>query len=586
MPWAVFNRPSIQLSTLQTYLRARDANLHVETSHPYLTAAREISLETYRIISENPWAGEALYSALLFPERWEKAKQVFRRSLGRKSFRELPDFDRLVSQLDHHMNCWFDSHRFDEYSLVGFSVCFSQLPATLFAARSLKKLFPQMPVVLGGSTCSPGIGRSLLKVFPEIDYIINGEGEQPLLRLAGHIADRKKQPGKNIQYRQATASQSPQLHNDEIPDLNSLPFPDYDDYFSELKKTGLAFIPSLPLEFSRGCWWNKCTFCNLNLQWCGYRAKHENRMTAEVNWLAKRYRSLDFAFTDNSLPLKAAEKFFQATAKSSKDLRFFGEIRTIGKPETYRLYSAGGLRSIQIGIEALSDSLLHRMNKGVTVMDNIAALKYAAEAGIELDGNLILEFPGSTENEVNKSCEVLDFILPYRPLSAAGFFLGHGSPVWENPAKYGLHAVRHHTYNRLLYPKDILDNIQMIVHSYHGDRIYQQNIWKPVRKKILAWQQFHASRKTTRFPLTYRDGGDFLIIRQERPGKETQHHRLQGLSRKIYLACRQPCSTEKLLKETTGLNEKALVRFLEDLHSKRLLFHDRGLCLALAVKEE
>ena len=219
-------------------------------------------------------------------------------------------------------------------------------------------------------------------------------------------------------------------------------------------------------------------------------------------------------------------------------------------------------------------------------MDNMATMKFAAEAGIQLDGNLILEFPGSTEKEANETCMVLDFVLPYRPLRAAGFFLGHGSPVWENPADYGLQSIQHHLYNRLLYPEELLEKMQMLIHSYRGDKIYQQKIWKPVRKKILAWQKFHASRKTSRAPLTYRDGGDFIIIRQEHPEKETQHHRLQGLSRKIYLACRHPFSIENLVQENKGVDEKTLVRFLKDLERKRLLFLDQDLCLALAVKDK
>lgn len=589
MPWAIFNRPSLQLGSLKGYLRQQTPQTVVDLSHPYLSAAKTIGLKPYRILSENPWAAEALYYALLFPERKENAGRVYKKSLEPEIFNGLPEFDTLVQQLDSHLDQWLDSIPFDQYQLVGFTVCFSQLPATLLAAKRIKAKFPETKIVLGGSTCSPQIGRSLLETFQDIDFVINGEGEQPLFGLLRFLAGESDQLGENIQYRapkNTKQAQQATLHNNEIRDLNTLPLPDYDEYFQELQKSGLAFIPSLPVEFSRGCWWNKCTFCNLNLQWCGYRAKKSERMLKEVALLTDKYRCVDFFFTDNSLPPKEADIFFTETSRSGKDLRFFGEIRSIIKPETYFLYQKGGLRSIQIGIEAFSNTLLKRMQKGVRVIDNIAAIKFASEANIKLDGNLILEFPGSTEEEVQETCRALDFVLPYRPLAAAGFFLGHGSPVDQNPKKYGLSAITQHPYNRLLFPKKILRNVQMLIQSYRGDRQYQQKLWQPVRDKIKLWHDFHAARPGLRPPLTYRDGGSFIIIRQERPDGDTLHHRLQGLSRKIYLACYRPVAIKTLLTNFNSVTEKQLLHFLTDLQQKHLLFQDEDLYLALAVRDQ
>ena len=590
MPWAIFNRPSIQLSTLQGYLQQQSKNLLVETSHPYLEAAKKIGLEHYRKISENIWAAEALYCSLLFPERRNKARDVFKKSLDRSTFASLPDFDTLADLLDDHLEEWLEKIDFSDCMLAGFTVCFSQLPASLLAAERIKKKYPQVPIVLGGSTCSPRIGSSLLKVIPDIDFIINGEGEKPLLRLCQHLAEARKLPGDNIQYRvNNTAKQqqknTPRLKNDEIKDMDSLPFPDFNDYFQELQSLKLSFIPTLPLEFSRGCWWNKCTFCNLNLPWCGYRSKSSARVLQEVEQLAEKYHCLDFAFTDNSLPPKEADRFFTATEQTDNDLNFFGEIRSLNNPQTYNMYKKGGLNSVQVGIESFSNSLLKRMKKGVTVIDNIAAMKFAAAAGIKLDGNLILEFPSSTKDEVEDTLEILDLVLPYRPLKGAGFFLGHGSPVWESPEQFGMKTVVAHPYNRQLYPDHLLQDLEMLIQSFRGDKQLQHEIWKPVREKIEFWADFHEHRKNIRPPLSYRQGNNFMIIRQEYPGRETLHHRLHGLSQKIYLACYIPVTIKILLRKFNSITEKQLKDFLTDLKQKRLLYYDKSSCLALAVKE-
>ena len=591
MPWAIFNRPSIQLGALKAYIHDRGENITVETRHPYLDAAQRIGKHAYQIISQNNWAGEALYSSLLFPGQQDQARRVFQKSLGCRTVRTLPNFDTLAAQLDAHLDNWLDRNDFSNYALAGFSICFSQLPSTLLAAERLKKRHPDLPIVLGGSTCAPAIGSSLLDVFPALDFIITGEGERPLLNLCQYLAGKKAHPGPNVLQRingprtqQQTTTEHPV--NTEIADLNTLPFPDYDDYFAELKRTDLSVFPTLPLEFSRGCWWNKCAFCNLNLQWCGYRSKQSERMLREVDFLRNRYKSLDFIFTDNALPPREATRFFTALQQNDRDIHFFGEIRAPQKPESYRLYHQGGLRSIQIGIESLSDSLLQRMNKGTRTMDNIAAMKCTDAAGINLEGNLILEFPGSTQEEVNETMRVLDFVLPYQPLLPAAFFLGYGSPVWEHPRRYGIKALLQHPHNRKLYPASVLSKLKMLINCGRGDRRHQKRLWRPVRKKIQDWANFHKQRENTSLPpLSYRDGGDFLIIRQERAGQPPLQHRLTGLSRNIYLACNQPTPIKKLLHMSNSITEDQVSAFLDDLEQKRLLFRNQGRCLALAIRQ-
>ncbi len=589
MPWAIFNRPSIQLGALKSYIRANASDIAVAAFHPYLDAAEYIGTSAYRIISENGWAGESLYCALLFPEMRDRARSVFSRSLGKNTAAALPDFDLLCEQLDIHLDTWLEKNDFSSTDLIGFSVCFGQLPATLLAAERLKRKHPQLKTVLGGSTCVPEIAASLLQVFKCIDYVVAGEGEQPLLGLCRFLQGRtdSEGPGTISQQHAADSDKArPSFSSGaEVKDLNALPAPDYDDYFAELQRSGMGFIPQIPLEFSRGCWWNKCAFCNLNLQWCGYRFKKSERMQKEVELMAVRYRCLDISFTDNALPPAEAEHFFAAMPQSSRDIRFFAEIRTVNKPDQYALFKRGGLDSVQIGIEAFSDSLLKRMNKGATAMDNLAAMKYCTEAGIQLDGNLILEFPGSTEDEVRETLSVLEFAFPFHPLSAAGFFLGHGSPVWNDPKQYGVKAIRHHPFNRQLYPASILSRLELLIKQGTGDRTYQRKLWQPVRKRLREWSAFHKGRIIKDRPaLSYRNGGDFIIIRQELPGKPTRHHRLTGISAQIYLACRSPFSIKSLLLDFNSITEKALVAFLDDLEGKKLIFRDRDIYLALAAE--
>lgn len=573
MPWPLYNRPSIQLGALSAYLKQQDATMEPVALHPYLEVAQRLGPATYHRISQNLWLCEALYAPLVFPAMHESAGRLARKLMGRKPFL---DFDRTVASLREHLADWVSRQPWQTFGLAGFSVCFHQLFASLAAAQAVKEIRPELPILFGGSSCAGEAGASLARAFPCIDHVINGEGEQPLLALCRKLAGRP-----------AAEPEAVQLH-----DLAALPMPDYAAYFVEMAAhfgPGLPFLPELPVEFSRGCWWNRCTFCNLNLQWCGYRAKKAAAMAAEVRILTERHSVADFAFTDNVLPPKEAPRFFELLRQEGRDLRFFAEIRANLREQEVATMHQGGLTVVQAGIEGLSDSLLRRMEKGATVLDNLALMKACLAQGIRLEGNLITEFPGSTQAEVEETLAVLDFLWPFPPLTTAAFFLGHGSPVAEQPQAYGVTAVKRHPHYQQLMPQAMLAQLTLLIGDYRGNRVTQRRQWAPVVRKVAAWQRFHAKRgesAVNRPLLSLRDGGTFLLIRQETPAAgQVLLHRLKGTSRLLYLACEEVVDRKTLLERFPHVTENNLIAFLDDLAAKRLLFRQGEHYLALAVRE-
>jgi ribosomal peptide maturation radical SAM protein 1 len=589
MPWPLFNRPSIQLGTLKAHLERQAGGwLQVDLFHPYLAVARLLGPDLYHWVSQNPWVCEALYAPLLFPDQEPQAAGIVARAARRASPPVRLDFPAVRQKLAGHLHQWLSATDWDRYHLIGFSVCFNQLFSSLTAASGLKQNFPDCRIAIGGSFCAPSIATSLLATFPALDFAISGEGEQPLLRLCHFLAGREATLPAAVFTRAKKRSCSPPF--DQLPDLSKLATPDYRDYFAEMGRefAGDPFIPVLPVEFSRGCWWNKCAFCNLNVQWCGYRAKKANHVQEEVFSLSEQFGCLDFAFTDNALPPKEAQLLFKSLGAAGRDLRFFGEIRVQHLREDLDCFRRGGLETVQAGIEALSNTLLQKMAKGVSVLDNIAAMKYALAAGMMLEGNLITEFPGSTDDEIEETLRNLDYVLPFPALTAARFFLGHGSPVDRQPGSYGLKAVIPHPQYARLFPRQLIDHLDLLVKDYRGDRTVQHRQWKPVVRKVREWQRFHARRKEHRHrhrpALGYRDGGGFLLIRQELTDR-TLHHRLRGLSREIYLFCEEVRDLEEIGKRFPTLTEEKLRAFCNDLTGKLLMFSENNRYLSLAIKD-
>jgi len=586
MPWAIFNRPSVQLGALKSYLEAHSA-VKVRTFHPYLGVARVLGSELYHFISGNVWICEALYSAILFPGQRLRARRVVAEEAGKGENRIPLDFDATCAQLETHLAGWAAATDWQQYDLIGFSVCFNQLLATLAAVTYLKKQHPRLRIVLGGSSCHSDFAPALLKNFP-VDFMISGEGEATLLNLCAYLAGQTPSLEDNIFRVQVPGGQGTGGGCKQL-DVAGLPCPDYNDYFREMEAQfgQEPFMPVIPVEFSRGCWWRKCTFCNLNLQWRGYRFKPADKMAAEVLALAGRHKVLDFVFTDNALPPHDAVAFFATMADTGLDFRFFAEIRADYRGRAMEISRRGGLTSVQVGIEAMSNSLLVKMVKGVTVMDNLAVMKDALANGVVLDGNLIIEFPGSSSEEVRETLVNLDFAFPFHPLTTAAFFLGHGSPVDEAPKNYGIRARTMHHQAARLFPAGIGAELTLLIKGFRGDRAGQRKLWAPVQAKVKRWRQYHRSRnKMERLLLCYRDGGDFLIIRQELPDKKVLHHRLRGISRQIYLACEEISDLPGLTGMFPSFTRQQIEKFLDDLVAKRLVFREQERFLALAVRQK
>jgi ribosomal peptide maturation radical SAM protein 1 len=453
-----------------------------------------------------------------------------------------------------------------------------------------------LKIVIGGSVLAGESLHDLFRVFPEIDFAVNGEGEIPLGRLVDELKTGDPRPIPGVVSRSAKQAPAPIEHS-QLPDLGRLPPPDYADYFRLLASFSpeRRFFPTLPAEMSRGCWWQRvetqdkpagCAFCNLNLQWEGYRTKNVEQIISEVDYLTDRYRLLSIAFMDNLLPVRTSGEIFSALAKLEKDLDLFGEIRADTPLKVLASMRDGGLKEVQIGIEALSTQLLKKLNKGVTAIQNLEIMKHCEALGIVNVSNLILHFPGSDAEDVSETMDSLAYAQPFRPLKLVNFWLGQGSPVWQHPREFGLQAVFNHPNYVRLFPPEIAGAVRFMIQSYRGDIGLQRKLWRPVQEVVQNWKKAYEALHSGSFGepiLSFRDGRDFLIIRQRRPTAGPVTHRLLGTSRKIYLFCHTRRSLSRVLAQFRGLSAEKLLPFLKMMVEKKLMFAEGRHYLSLAV---
>lgn len=595
-PWPLFNRPSIQLGTLKAYLQRKLPKLKVDAHHLYLGVAEAVGYSLYKSISERSWLSEACYAALLYPEREEIVRSFWRTQA--KDLSPKPDFKNLYRLLKAVSERILGTVNWTSYPLIGFSICYGQLTSSLYFITQIKRVSPHSKIVVGGSSCSGRMGESLLRAFPEIDFVVNGEGEIPLLRLVKSLSmSRRKQTDPSVPGLLTRSTASAEGFS-QVARLDALPAPDYTDYFESLESLSEAkrFLPKLPTEMSRGCWWGKktipqqakgCAFCNLNLQWKGYRSKSHLKVLQEIDSLTDRYELLSVSFMDNLLPPRNLQSLFETLARLGKDFRIFAEIRATTSLDELLAMGAAGVAEVQVGIEALSTRLLRKLNKGTTAIQNLEIMKNCEARNVpDLTSNLITHFPGSDDSDVEETSNTLRFAVPFRPLKAAPFWLGYGSPVWYHPEAFGIRKIFNHPFYSYLFPREILSRLHLMLQGYEGGMKRQQCLWAKVTWALKSWtatyDKLHSA--SNRDPiLSYQDGGTFLIIRERRLRADDMTHRLRGTSRQIYLFCERNRSLYEIVKHFPGFGQETILPFLNMMVDKKLMFTEGERFLSLAV---
>jgi ribosomal peptide maturation radical SAM protein 1 len=601
-PWPLYTRPSIQLGALKAVVRSRFPDVAVAAHHAYLNIAASIGYALYNGISERTWLAETVYGALLYPEKRPDMARLFRREAAGDRRLRGADFAQLAAQVRASTEQWLSAIDWRPFRLVGVTSVLCQLTAGLYFIRRLRELNPGLTIVAGGAAFNRRSAAAALALFPEIDAVVCGEGELPLCHLVQHHVveghDLAQIPPAGGIVRRAEAG----LRGDgpgfyQLENLDHLPVPDFDDYFATLAGLDPArrFFPTLPVEVSRGCWWQRerangaaggCEFCNLNLQWNGYRSKSAGRAVSEIDQLTRRHRLLSVAVVDNVLPRNSTAEFLRGLAALNRDLSVFAEIRATTPLAELKLMPPAGMRRVQIGIEALSTRLLRKLRKGTTAIQNLEIMKHCEALGIVSLSNLILDFPGSDEADVAETLHAMEFAGRFRPPKPVTFWLGLGSPAWRHAGAHGLRKVGSHPHWGRIFPPRIFRRLPFMIQSYQGAAGRPHRLWQPVRERLRTWTKTFDKlhRGTPAGPiLSYRDGGEFLLIRERRPDGDAATHRLEGASRRIYLFCGHHRSLQRILATFSDLPAGRITAFLQMMTAQRLMFSESDRFLSLAV---
>jgi len=594
MPFASTNIPSIQLGILESYLKERD--IFIKTEHLYLKAAGFYSINNYNSLIFPPndsYIAQMIFSKYVFPNHWKDNAENFSKYFNEKISQNNFSFDGYMEQSDGFYNWIIENLDWKSYDIVGFTLNYGQFLPSLAVAKKIKEVDPDKKIILGGSRTTGQLGVRVLESFDFVDFIVSGDGEEALYQLASDYDNYASIPG--LIYRNENGVNWNE--NNGFFDLNNISIPSYDSFFVELHRSPIGvqqyfrYYGRIPVEISRGCWWNKCSFCNMSLQHKKYREKRVDRIVEEIDFLSEKYNILDFQIIGNTLPLKDFQILFEKINALGKDFNFVAETRAGRlKSNDYTMMKDAGFTVIQTGVESFSPNYLKKMNKGTRVIDNIAALKFCKENGIKNIYNIIVNYPNEELQDYEETKAIIQLFKQYLDSpSLSNLRVLYDSAIHNQPENYNIENLTSVSIDEIMFPIELLGKKFNFVYDFkRKETLYENNWdslianWKKERESLIL-EGIKTERNIDKFVFYFVDGGTFIKIYDKRNRENIQVYILDDTERCIFLSCVDVISFEKLKEKFPELSESNLHEILGSFVSSNILFMEDEFYLSLPL---
>jgi ribosomal peptide maturation radical SAM protein 1 len=601
MPFVSIDKPSIQLGLLKPL--AESQGFHVENFHLCLDFARQIGPDSYSILSEHRGHlfGDWLFSPAAFgeasPDPDGRLLRDFTADLrnlsGAPTEQTAEWLYRLRAvEVPRFIELLMKTISWGSFNVIGFTSTFQQSVASFALASRIKRRYPNVCTLFGGANFDSEMGPELVRTIEAIDYAIVGEADEAFPEFLNALRDGRDPSEVSGVVCRRTGSVTALQDRKPFIRMDDLPIPNYDDFFDRSEALGLLDKSNrhkvgLPFESSRGCWWGQkhhCTFCGLNAGGMAFRAKSPERVVSELGKLCRRYRTFRFEAVDNILPANYLQGFLPCLVGKGYHYTLFYEIKANLKREQVRLLHDAGVHSIQPGIESLNSHVLDLMRKGVTAIQNVNLLRWAAYYGICVVWNIIWGFPGETERDYQIQSELIPHLIHLQPpLSTSRIWMERFSPIFFDRERFPARTVRAEASYSYVYPETV--DLQRVAYffDYEFDERLPDSSYEPVMNAARRWQE--AWQRRVPPELRFRASDEFVQIEDRRKCEESLKYTLTGPVASLYASCSDAPQALSSLKRKLDLDwrDEKIEKTLDALCEQGLMMRDRDLFLSLAL---
>jgi radical SAM superfamily enzyme YgiQ (UPF0313 family) len=335
---------------------------------------------------------------------WRKPQEMIRG--GKRISRLSPGLDYIVSFIKK-----------SNPQIVGISNLFTSTEKETYRlAKLIKKLLPQVPIVVGGANAS--VRYSALIRKKEIDFVIIGEGEETMKELIETLEKRGAlNKVKGLVFKDKNGREKVNFPRELINDLNQLPFPAWhllpmEEYFyGQPAGIFLKKRRSITVLSSRGCP-NSCSFCTNEKVWTRFwRARNVEGVIAEIRYLKKKYGVKEIQFVDSNISVdrQRIKKLCRGLKREKIVWIPAGGVAVSTLDQSLvRLMAESGCYALQFGIEHGNLDMQRRIGKIVPLGKTQELVRESKGVGIWTHGNFIVGLPGET---VKTAYQSLDYAI-------------------------------------------------------------------------------------------------------------------------------------------------------------------------------
>ena len=220
----------------------------------------------------------------------------------------------------------------------------------------------------------------------------------------------------------------------------------------------------------------------------------------EIEHITNEYGHTTFSFVDSDTfgNLEHFEKLLDLIIalryKNEEDYVFWAEIIPNAQftEKLMQKMAIAGFKNIFIGYDALTDTLLDKMNKSNSFSDNIFFVKHSIKNGISPFVNVIRHVPGETEQDVQESMNNLHYLRFFYHNSVVPFSHMYVNLVLSSMTKY--YTIMP-THEREKYNVDDLTYLMPKAFADTENRFHLFRYEKNVKRNAKEWEKLVETEK-------------------------------------------------------------------------------------------
>lgn len=344
-----------------------------------------------------------------------------------------PDFEQVVLRETQDALC------------LGISLLTGpMITAAVRIAKAVRQLHPELPIIFGGWHPSLVPEQTLRPEF--VDGVVRAQGELTLLELVQRISAGRAWDGVlGLCFKEGTS-----IHQEAdrpVANINSLPAPafhlaSYDQYESQSGMRQLAYASSVGCPYA-------CNYCtDMVFYKRRFNAYVADKVVSDLAELVPRYRIDEVALLDSNflVDIKRAIAIAQGIVASGVRFRWTFQASTDFlwrmSDDDVRLLGESGVTHMGFGTESASEKVLKLMNKHHQRIEQMEETARKTQlAGIHITFNVILGYPGETEEDRQQTFRVMSGIARrYWNVSfSPNVFTPYpGIPIWPELKRLGV----------------------------------------------------------------------------------------------------------------------------------------------------